>query len=173
MPKTAPQLVRPATYQRPVEATLVVRAADGDSWAATEADLGKFNLVGRSDAYMVFDDALSQVLREAHLIDRDITEAALNPVRYLVETAIAHPELLNNPGHRGWRDVAQIERTLQAVECVASGDVPADVLDAFATGWAESTGLTLDRGAAAAGLVAALAHLRGAQDGESGEPDDA
>jgi hypothetical protein len=103
-------------YQRPVKATLHVHLENGEQWEVGPDDLAKFNLVDRHTAYMTFDDVLSHVLREAGLIGRDVTDARLNPLRYLVETAIAHPDLLDHPEHEGWREVAELERTLQRVE---------------------------------------------------------
>ncbi|WP_173056951.1 hypothetical protein [Phytohabitans houttuyneae] len=110
------------TYDRPVEATLIVRLANGDEWKAREEDLAKFDLVRRLDAYAAFDDHLSKILHEAGLIQRELTEAQLNPLRYLVELAICHPDLLTH------RDVAavnaevvEIERTLERLAAERGG----------------------------------------------------
>lgn len=105
-----------ATYDRPIKATLHVHLDNGESWEATPEDLERFRLVNRHNAYITFDDALSKALRDPGLIGRDVTDAQLNPVRYLVETAIVHPDLLDHPDHEGWRDVAELERRLQAVD---------------------------------------------------------
>ena len=103
------------TYDRPVEATLQVKLADGSTWDATPEDLDRFGYVKRLDAYLAFDDHLSQVLKAAGLIRGDITEARLNPLRYIVELAICHPSLL---AHREVADdnarIVEIERHLQA-----------------------------------------------------------
>lgn len=102
-----------AQFSRPVRATLHVHLDNGEEWEAKPEDLAKFNLVDRHDAYMAFDDALRQILRDAGLIDGDITDAELNMVRYLVELAITSPDLLWHSGNEGWRSVAEIERALQ------------------------------------------------------------
>lgn len=107
--------MREVNYDRPVKATLHVHLDNGDTWEATAADLERFNLVDRHAAYMQFDDALRNILRGAGLIERDITDAALNPLRYLVETAISHPDLLDHPDHDGWSSVADLERALVRV----------------------------------------------------------
>jgi hypothetical protein len=104
-----------ATYTEPVKATLRVRLANGREWDATDEDLRKFGLDSRLDCYMRFDDALRKTLHDAGLLGTrgDITDAALNAVRYLAEIAIGHPDLLNHPEHEGWKDVVAIEKTLQ------------------------------------------------------------
>lgn len=104
-----------ASYDRPIKARLWVHLETGESWEATDVDLGQFRLIGVNDAYMRFDDALTEVLTEAGLIDGDLTDARLNPLRYLAETAICHPDLLKLSEHRRWSQVSDIERTLQDV----------------------------------------------------------
>jgi uncharacterized protein YbcC (UPF0753/DUF2309 family) len=37
----------------------------------------------------------------------------LGPVRYLAETAVMYPELLDHPDRLGWVDVAEIEKFLR------------------------------------------------------------
>lgn len=108
------------TYDRPMKATLYVHLENGDQWEVGVADLEKFNLVDRHDAYMAFDDALTRILSTAGLINRDVTDAHLNPVRYLVETAVAHPDLLDHPDHHGWQPVAEAERILALADKVAA-----------------------------------------------------
>lgn len=103
------------SYDRPIKARLWVHLETGESWEATDADLEQFRLIGINDAYMRFDDALTRVLTEAELIDGDLTLARLNPLRYLTETAICHPDLMDHAEHRRWMAVADIERTLQDV----------------------------------------------------------
>lgn len=102
-----------ASYQRPIKATLHVHLATGEQWAVTEADLDNFGLVDRRGAYATFDDILTAVLTKAKLLNGSITTAQLNPVRYLVETAIVNPDLLYHPEHRNWDYVCEIERRLQ------------------------------------------------------------
>ena len=102
-----------ASYERPVKARLVVRLENGEEHDATTDDLERFGLVASLDAYMRFDEALGLVLRRAGLVTGDITDARLNPVRYLVETALRHPHLLDHPENHGWAGVAAIERALQ------------------------------------------------------------
>jgi hypothetical protein len=98
------------TYDRPVKATLHVHLENGESWPVT-----------RHSAYMTFDETLGELLMQAGLISNDITEARLNPVRYLVETTIAHPDLIDHPDHDGWASVVEIERALQASPVLPSG----------------------------------------------------
>lgn len=101
-------------YERPVTARLVVRLDNGEEWEATPDDLKQFNLTETSEAYSRFERALSALLTSAGLIRGDVTDAKLNIVRYLAETAIVFPELLELD-KRGseWGKVVEIERTLQ------------------------------------------------------------
>lgn len=103
------------TFDRPIEATLQVKLADGSAWDATPEDLERFGYVKRLDAYVAFDDHLREALHSAGLIRRDTTEARLNPLRYIVELAICHPGLL---AHREVQEttaeVVALERHLQA-----------------------------------------------------------
>jgi hypothetical protein len=102
-----------ATYERPVVATLYVHLDNGETWEAMPEDLERFNMVYRHNAYMKFNDAYSKALRAKEgLVGRDITDAHLNPLRYLVETAVVHPDLLDHPEHEGWKDVTELERRL-------------------------------------------------------------
>jgi hypothetical protein len=103
------------TYDRPVNARLIVRLENGEEWNATPDDLTRFGLVRRLDAYGAFDDRLRTLLDDAGLIDREATEAELNPVRYLVETAICYPELLDHPENvETWQQIVVLERALRA-----------------------------------------------------------
>lgn len=101
------------TFNRPVRGTLHVHLANGEKWEATAEDLDNFGLVKRHDAYMTFDDHLRKVLHTAGLIGREVTEAHVNPLRYLVEIAICHPHLL---AHQELRetdlDIVKLERAL-------------------------------------------------------------
>lgn len=108
------------TYDMPIPAKLVVHLDSGENWDATPEDLEKFNLVTRHDAYVSFDRTLDKILRAAGLLgeNRDLTDAKLNPLRYLVEMAVAHPDMLADPKYAAelqedWDRVAAIERALQ------------------------------------------------------------
>lgn len=113
--------LRPATYDRPIEAKLVVRLSNGEEWEATQADLDRFGLVARNDAYMAFNSALTDALTSHGLLDYDadeyrtLTDAEVNPLRYLVETVLCYPDLLDHPEHEGWKSVADVERRLRRV----------------------------------------------------------
>jgi hypothetical protein len=104
-----------ATYDQPVPAKLVVRLSNGQEWDATEADLHRFRLDSPHECYMRFDDALRKILDNAGLLgDRgDITTAALNAVRYLVETAVVYPDLLDHADHHGWVEVVAVEQAIR------------------------------------------------------------
>jgi hypothetical protein len=111
------------TYDRPVKATLLVRLDNGEEWEPKPEDLAKFNLVDRHEAYMTFDDHLRRILHDAGLIGRDITDAQLNPVRYLVELAVVCPDLLNHPDTAETdAEVVALERALEAMDPDARGD---------------------------------------------------
>jgi hypothetical protein len=103
------------TYDQPVEASLQVKLANGKTWEATAEDMKRFGYVSRSDAYLAFDDHLRELLHGAGLIGREVTDAWINPIRYIAEVAINYPELL---AHRDMADVnariVEIERHLQA-----------------------------------------------------------
>ncbi len=103
------------SYDRPTDATLHVRLANGETWEATPEDLDKFGYVKRLDAYMAFDDTIHEALNAAGLVGRDVTDARINPIRYVVETAVCHPSLLTHPEFRETvADLVEIERRLQA-----------------------------------------------------------
>lgn len=103
------------TYERPIEATLHVHLANGETWEAEADDLDRFGLVQRGEAYRVFRTTLMKILRRADLLSRDdLTDAALNPVRELAEYALRYPHLVDHHEHEGWPEVAKIERVLQA-----------------------------------------------------------
>lgn len=101
------------TYQRPVEAKILVHLDNGEAFEATPGDLEKFGLVNARDAYMIFNDELCRLLTDAGLIDGDLTDAKLNALRYLVETAIVNPDLIGHSDHNDWDEVVDTERTLQ------------------------------------------------------------
>lgn len=101
-------------YERPVKATLHVHLANGETWEATDKDWELFGLVEKHQAYMRFEKTWEKVIRDAGLVEGDITNAETNPLRYLVETAIFYPDLMDHPEHEGWKDIAEIERRLQA-----------------------------------------------------------
>lgn len=101
------------SYDRPVKASLHVHLENGETWEATPEDLERFGLTRKLDAYMRFNDALSRILRDHDLLSGDLTDAELNPVRYLAEIAIGHPDLLDHEEHESWRNVADLERRLQ------------------------------------------------------------
>lgn len=102
-----------ASYQRDIPGRLHVHLDNGEKWVATAEDLEKFNLVDRHAAYALFEEMLTEVLTKAGLIEGDITDAQLNAVRYLAETAIVHPHLLEHREHNAWAKVVEIERVLQ------------------------------------------------------------
>jgi hypothetical protein len=106
------------TYERPHKATLYVHLDNGEVFEAKPEDLEKFNLVSRHEAYMTFDDAWSKILRRDDLVTGDITNALLNPVRYLVrylvETAIAHPNLLDYEEHGEWLEANRADAETEA-----------------------------------------------------------
>jgi hypothetical protein len=87
------------SYNRPVEAKLVVQLTNGEIFDATQADFANFGLVKKLDAYMEFNRHLTKVLHEAGLLEEreDLTDSKLNPLRYLVELAVVMPELLEHP----------------------------------------------------------------------------
>lgn len=102
------------TYDQPVEATLQVKLANGSAWEATEADLNRFGYVKRLDAYMTFQRHLTRVLLDAGLIRRELTEARLNPIRYIAELALNYPDLLDHPETRETdAEIVELERHLQ------------------------------------------------------------
>lgn len=113
------------TYDRPVEATLIVRLANGDEWKAKDEDLERFGYAQRLGAYIAFQRHLTRILTDAGLIAGDLTKARLNPLRYLAELAIMHPELLEHPETAETdAEVVEIERTLEqlAAEHTGTGD---------------------------------------------------
>lgn len=109
------------SYERPVDATLFVRLADGDEWPATADDLRKFGLVRAIDVYNVFRRKLDRILRDGGALppSQDLTEARLNSLRYLVELAATCPDLLEDGEFAPTAaDIVRIEKALQGV----SGD---------------------------------------------------
>ena len=55
------------------------------------------------------------MLGQAGLLDHDLTDTLLNPVRYLIQEAVAHPSSFDPADHR---DVADIQRTLREVSAL-------------------------------------------------------
>lgn len=109
-------------YSRPVEAKLYVHLANGEKFEATKDDLANFGYVDRLDTYIRFSDHLAQALVAAGLIERHkhLTRAKLNPLRYLAETAICHPELLTHPEFAETdADIVAIEQALRAANVPA------------------------------------------------------
>jgi hypothetical protein len=105
-----------ANYQVEVKGSLWVHLENGDSFEAGPDDFRKFRLVEKSAAYMAFHDHLYKIFNAAGLTDREkrITDARLNPIRYLVELAINYPELLDHPDNANiWTEVVAIERFLR------------------------------------------------------------
>lgn len=120
----------PTTYDEPVEAELYVHLKTGRKWKATPEDLVKFDLDNRHETYWRFDRRLIQILAAAGLIERDVTEAHINPLRYLAEMATCMPNLLDHP-EMAENDAAivAIERTLR--RSVNMDDQTADVIRAL------------------------------------------
>jgi hypothetical protein len=103
------------TYDQPVEATLQVKLANGKAWEASAEDMERFGYVKRLDAYMSFQRHLTKVLLDAGLIRRELTEARVNPIRYIAELAINCPDLLDHPETAETdAEIVAIERHLQA-----------------------------------------------------------
>ena len=101
-----------ASYERQLKAKLIVRLENGEEWEAKADDLEKFGIDFRTESYYRFDSGLEKLLTDAGLIDRDLTQARLNMVRYFAELSICHPDLVD---HRDsdWSRLVEIERVLQ------------------------------------------------------------
>lgn len=100
------------TYDRPVEATLHVHLANGETWEATPEDLMRFGLTSKLDAYARVRDLLATALPWR----ADLTGSPLNAVRHLAETAIVYPDLIDigSPQHAEMlRDVGLLDRLLE------------------------------------------------------------
>ncbi len=102
-------------YQRLVEAELHVHLANGESWPATDDDLGEFDLVNGSAAMQRFDAHLSRALQAADLVGDDINKARLSSLlRWFVESTMRYPEHLNTPAMaRTDEQLVTLERALQ------------------------------------------------------------
>lgn len=91
-------MVLTASYQRPCQATLIVRTEDGEEWEATEEDLRRFKLAKPSDLYRRAIDLLCEA---AECSERDLGRVesleALNDVRYTIECALLYD-------HSPWAD---------------------------------------------------------------------
>lgn len=100
------------TYNRPVDATLHVHLDNGETWEATAEDMKKFGLVKRLDVYSLLD----KKLREGLPLD-DITDAEINPLRYLFEVVLMYPTHFDefpDKMEELLASVREIERRLQA-----------------------------------------------------------
>lgn len=82
---------KPVTYDRPVQARLVVMLDNDESWDATPEDLKRFNLVSPSDIFNFADKALDAAIAQAG--DRDVTEVRINPLRRLFEIACIYQHI--------------------------------------------------------------------------------
>lgn len=102
-----------ATIPRPMGVRLVVKCDDGTEWDATEDDLARFSLADQGVTYLRFRKALVEIMEDAGLLDRDVTDLELNPIRYLVESCIyLDPTADQELGAH--LDVANLERRLRA-----------------------------------------------------------
>lgn len=102
------------TYDRPVEATLIVRLANGEEWKVTNDDLERFGLCRRSDTYYLFRRHLFDILEQAGLVHAALSEARLRPVARLAELAIMYPDRLGQVDSAETdAEVVEIERTLE------------------------------------------------------------
>lgn len=110
------------SYERPIKAALYVHLDNGDQFEAGPDDLAKFGYVDRLDAYMRFNERLADTLMSAGLIERhkDLVRAKLNPLRYLAETAICHPSLLDHPEMAAtYAEIVTIEQALRVANVPA------------------------------------------------------
>lgn len=102
-----------ASYERPVEARLVVVAANGEKWDATADDMKRFGFIRPGDAYMRFHDWLCKVLD----LERT-TDSALSVIRYAVECAIH--DYGHMPGYSGEDDDERMRREVRLIERAAA-----------------------------------------------------
>lgn len=111
------------TYERPIKAKLIVRLANGEEWEAQDGDYAKFGLVKALHAYWEFSDRLLRALQDHGGIgDDELTATALNPVRFLAETTLCHPDLLDHPEMaETYAEIGQIELALRAAEAAREG----------------------------------------------------
>lgn len=63
-----------ATYDRPTEATLMVRLANGEEWEATHDDLLKFGVAPRTDVYNRFRSVLQDFNNLMHFQQNTTSE---------------------------------------------------------------------------------------------------
>lgn len=119
-------MVAPVTYDRPIPGKLMVVLENGESWEAGPSDILKFGYVHRLDTYMRFRTKLYWVLQEGGVLPEgaDLTDAALNPLRYLVELAVCSPEVLEMEETKQslFPELVELERTLQSHEILTSSD---------------------------------------------------
>jgi hypothetical protein len=104
---------RTVTYDRPVEATLIVRLANGDEWEAEPKDVHKFGLDRMLDVYIVLIKLLEVLGLE--------TEGRHSSLRYLIERTIMYPAdagLQFDPtvpeDHEDWPVLENVRRGLAA-----------------------------------------------------------
>jgi hypothetical protein len=107
------------TYDRPVEAVLLVRLSNGEEWMAKPEDLAKFGYVNGPEAYLTWSKHVSGVLQAAEALPTgDLTDAAINPLRHLVELVLCYtgPNPLDYSETKDTDDdVVAIERILAAL----------------------------------------------------------
>jgi hypothetical protein len=112
-------------YDRPVEAVLLVRLSNGEEWMAKPEDLAKFGYIDGSEAYLTWKKHVSGVLQAAEVLPTgDLTDAAINPLRHLVELVLCYSELnlLDHPETKGTDDdVVAMERILAALPGLLPG----------------------------------------------------
>jgi len=115
--------MRQVTYDQPMAAELQVRLASGKTWKASSEDLKKFGFVDALETYMFFVKRLTAVLEEADLLPTgDITDAELNPIRYLVEVALNYQNIIGDSDMaETYEDIAEIERTLKGFRKLRHG----------------------------------------------------
>lgn len=115
---------RNVTYDRPVNAKLMVVLEDGETWEAKPEDVRKFGYVDYLDAYTTFERTLREQLVAGGVLSErsDLTEAALNPVRYLVELCLCYPHLIAHPENAEFlQELVELERGLQVYAAAKTG----------------------------------------------------
>lgn len=75
------------TYMRPVNANLHVHLDNGETFEASADDLSKFGYVRKGDVYTTWETRFREAIGE------DVTDSPLNPLRYILEISIYHPDL--------------------------------------------------------------------------------
>jgi hypothetical protein len=112
-----PNFKNHATYDRPINARLIVRLDNGDEWEADEEDLQKFGFLNGHNAYIRWERHISGLLREAGLLGNgDITDTEINAFRYITELILCYPEdFLSHADGEINKEVVDIERNLRSV----------------------------------------------------------